>query len=153
MPWTDIKFSSGLWRGWTGILVRTAVGSSAQLATFSNTKDLLMKYEFFADSIFYTAFIASMVSGLCTAVTMTPFDTVATRMFNQGVNLQGRGLLYKSVLDCFVKTLRVEGFWALYKGFLANYMRIAPHTILNLTFWEQFKKWKDLYYESVVYFE
>jgi solute carrier family 25, member 34/35 len=60
------------------------VGSSAQLATFSNTKDLLMEYEFFADSIFYTAFTASMVSGLATAITMTPFDTVATRMFNQG---------------------------------------------------------------------
>lgn len=94
-----------------------------------------------------------MVSGLCTAITMTPFDTVATRMFNQGVNASGRGLLYKNIFDCFVKTLRVEGFWALYKGFLANYMRIAPHTILNLTFWEQFKRWKDMYYESVVYFE
>lgn len=74
----------GLWRGWHGILVRTAVGSSAQLSTFSKTKDLLMQYEFFADSIFFTALGASMVSGLFTAITMTPFDTVATRMFNQG---------------------------------------------------------------------
>lgn len=74
----------GLWRGWHGILVRTAVGSSAQLTTFSKTKDLLLQYEFFAESIFFTAFGASMVSGLFTAVAMTPFDTVATRMFNQG---------------------------------------------------------------------
>ena len=74
----------GLWRGWTGILVRTSVGSSAQLSTFSKTKDVLIQYEFFADSIFYTALGASMVSGLFTAITMTPFDTVATRMFNQG---------------------------------------------------------------------
>lgn len=126
-----------------------------------------MQYEFFADSIFFTAFGASMVSGLFTAITMTPFDVVATRMFNQGrrtifsfnentnlyllgVNAHGRGLLYKNIFECFVKTLRVEGFWALYKGFLANYMRLAPHTILNLTFWEQFKKWKDLYYEPVI---
>lgn len=131
-----------------------------------------MQYEFFAESIFFTAFGASMVSGLFTAVAMTPFDTVATRMFNQGklrystpsvgnfisiipagVSPLGKGLLYKNVLDCFVKTLRVEGFWALYKGFSANYMRLAPHTILNLTFWEIFKKWKDLYYETVVYIE
>jgi solute carrier family 25 protein 34/35 len=74
----------GLWRGWTGILVRASVGSSAQLSTFSKSKDLLMEYEFFADSIFYTALGASMVSGLFTAISMTPFDTVATRMFNQG---------------------------------------------------------------------
>ena len=75
----------GLWRGWTGILVRTAIGSSAQLSTFSNSKDFLLQYEFFSDSIFYTAVAASMVSGLCTAITMTPFDTIATRMFNQGM--------------------------------------------------------------------
>jgi solute carrier family 25, member 34/35 len=74
----------GLWRGWTGILVRTSVGSSTQLSTFSKTKDILIQYEFFAGSIFYTALGASMVSGLFTAITMTPFDTVATRMFNQG---------------------------------------------------------------------
>lgn len=43
----------------------------------------------------------------------------------------------------------------LYKGFVANYWRAAPHTILNLTFWEQFKKWKDLYLsdEANIYFE
>lgn len=151
--------------------MRTAVGSSAQLTTFSKTKDLLVEYEFFAESIFFTALGASMVSGLFTAVAMTPFDVVATRMFNQGlmvefiiramyftpfstgVDAQGKGLMYKNIIDCFIKTLRVEGFWALYKGFLANYCRLAPHTILNLTFWEQFKRWKDMYYNKVVYFE
>lgn len=65
--------------------MRTAVGSSAQLATFSKSKELLLEYEFFADSIFFTALGASMVSGFFTAVTMTPFDTVATRLFNQGI--------------------------------------------------------------------
>jgi len=114
-----------------------------------------------------------MVSGLFTTIVMNPFDIVATRMFNQGklmnwpknssqipanlystgVNSQGKGLLYKNVIDCFIKTVRVEGFWALYKGFLVNYMRLAPHTILNLTFWEQFKRWKELYYEPVLNFE
>lgn len=84
----NLLSSKGLWRGWTGILVRTAVGSSAQLSTFSKSKDLLVEYEFFADSIFFTAVGASMVSGLSTAVAMTPFDTVATRMFNQGKRLR-----------------------------------------------------------------
>jgi solute carrier family 25, member 34/35 len=74
----------GLWRGWTGILARTAVGSSAQLSTFSMSKDLLIQYEMFSDSIFYTALGASLISGFFTSITMTPFDTVATRMFNQG---------------------------------------------------------------------
>lgn len=78
------KGVKGLWRGWTGILVRTSAGSSAQLSTFSKTKEFLVQYEFFADSVFYTACMSSMVSGLFTSIVMTPFDTVATRIFNQG---------------------------------------------------------------------
>lgn len=143
----------GLWRGWTGILARTSVGSSVQLSTFSKTKDFLISYEVFADSLLLTAFASSFISGFYTSLAMNPFDTIATRMFNQGVDARGKGLLYKNLLDCFVKTIRVEGVMSLYKGFLANFMRIAPHTILNFTFWDLFKNWKDLYYDSVVYLE
>lgn len=81
------------------------------------------------------------------------FFQIKTLSNFEGINAQGKGLMYSNIIDCFIKTLRVEGFWALYKGFSANYMRIAPHTMLNLVIWEQFKRWKDLYYESVVYFE
>lgn len=86
-----------------------------------------------------------MISGFFTCVCMTPFDVVATRLFNQGLDKNGNGLLYKNIFDCFYKTVKIEGFRGLYKGFIANYWRAAPHTILNLTFWEQLKKWKVFY--------
>ena len=35
----------GLWRGYTGMVPRTGVGSSVQLSTFSQTKDFCQKYE------------------------------------------------------------------------------------------------------------
>lgn len=98
--------------------------------------------QFFQNSVFLTAVTASMVSGMCTVVCMTPFDVVATRLFNQGLDQKGRGLLYNNIFDCFYKTYKAEGMRGLYKGFVPNYWRAAPHTILNLTFWEQFKKWK-----------
>lgn len=137
---------TGLWRGYPGIVTRTAVGSSAQLATFSQCKEFFVQFEFFQESVMATAFVASMFSGFFCCVFMSPFDVIATRLFNQGVDSRGRGLLYSSVWDCFTKTLRAEGLHGLYKGFVPNYWRIAPHTILNLTFWDQFKSWKDLYY-------
>lgn len=126
------------------------VGSSVQLSSFSKSKEILLNYEFFTEHAFLTAFSSSLISGFFTSVFMTPFDVVSTRMFNQGLDAKGRGLLYGNIFDCFIKTFKVEGLKGLYKGYLPNYLRIAPHTILNLTFWEQFKEWKDLYYESVL---
>lgn len=133
--------------------LRTSVGSSVQLSTFSKSKDFLIGFEFFNGSIFLTALASSILSGFYTSLAMNPFDTVATRMFNQGIGPDGKGLLYKNLLDCFIKIIRVEGPLALYKGLFSNYMRLGPHTILNLTFWDLFKNWKDLYYDSVVYIE
>jgi Mitochondrial carrier protein len=130
-------------------LIANFTGSSAQLATFSSCKAFFSHYEFFADSIFFTALAASMVSGLFTCICMTPFDVVATRLFNQGTHPEtGKGLLYKNIVDCFIKTVKIEGVRGLYKGFFANYWRLVPHTILNLTFWEQFKNWNDLYLQN-----
>lgn len=136
----------GLWKGYTAIVPRNVVGSSVQLSTFSSCKELVGQYDFFANSIFFAAVVSSLLTGFVTCVCMTPFDTAATRMFNQPVNNEGKGLLYKSVIDCFIKVSKTEGFWrGFYKGFGANYFRMCPQHLLNLTFWEQFKKWnKDL---------
>lgn len=134
--------AKGLWKGYSAIVPRNVVGSSVQLSTFSSCKELVNRYELFADSIFFAAVVSSLLTGFVTCVFMTPFDTAATRMFNQPVANDGKGLLYKNVLDCFVKVTKTEGFWhGFYKGFGANYFRMCPQHLLNLTFWEQFKKW------------
>jgi len=57
-----------------------------------------------------------------------------SRMYNQNGNL------YAGALDCFTKTVRTEGFLAIYKGFLPHLTRILPHTILTLTLAEQTNK-------------
>ena len=54
-----------------------------------------------------------------------------SRMYNQNGNL------YKGVFDCLAKTIRTEGFFAIYKGFLPHLARILPHTILTLSLAEQ----------------
>lgn len=132
----------GLWKGYSAIVPRNVVGSSVQLTTFSSCKQLVGQYEIFANSVFLAAIVSSLLTGFVTCVCQTPFDTVATRMFNQPVNSDGKGLTYKNVIDCFIKVSKTEGFWrGCYKGFGANYLRMAPQHLLNLTFWEIFKKW------------
>lgn len=131
----------GLWKGYTAIIPRNIVGSSVQLSTLSTCKEFVARYELFADSIFFAAVVSSLTTGLVTCVFMTPFDTAATRMFNQPVGKDGKGLIYKNIFDCFIKVVRTEGFFGgFYKGFGPNYFRMAPQHLLNLTFWEKFKE-------------
>lgn len=57
-----------------------------------------------------------------------------SRLYNQ------HGNLYSGVFDCLGKTIRTEGFFAIYKGFLPHLARILPHTILTLSLAEQTNK-------------
>ncbi len=57
-----------------------------------------------------------------------------SRLYNQNGNL------YSGVFDCLGKTIRTEGLFAIYKGFLPHLARILPHTILTLSLAEQTNK-------------
>lgn len=57
-----------------------------------------------------------------------------------GVDANGRGLLYKSYFDCVEKILRSEGPLGFYKGLGPSYVRLGPHTVLSLVFWDYFKE-------------
>lgn len=61
-------------------------------------------------------------------------DTIMSRLYNQNGNL------YTGVFDCLGKTIRTEGIFAIYKGFLPHLARILPHTILTLSLAEQTNK-------------
>lgn len=56
------------------------------------------------------------------------------------VDSNGKGRYYKGVIDCGYKIIKVEGFFGVYKGVGPFYLRVAPHTVLCLTFWEHLKR-------------
>ncbi|QLL30564.1 hypothetical protein HG536_0A03820 [Torulaspora globosa] len=123
----------GLYRGVDAAILRTGAGSSVQLPIYNTAKHFLLNNDLMKDG---TALhlTASTISGIGVAVVMNPWDVILTRIYNQ------KGNLYKGPLDCFIKTVRIEGVSALYKGFEAQVFRIAPHTIICLTFMEQTMK-------------
>jgi solute carrier family 25, member 34/35 len=67
-----------------------------------------------------------------------------SRMYNQDGNL------YKGIFDCLSKTIRTEGFLAIYKGFLPHLARILPHTVLTLSFAEQTNKLMRKFEERIL---
>ncbi|XP_025776169.1 solute carrier family 25 member 35 isoform X1 [Puma concolor] len=129
----------GLWRGALGGLPRVIIGSSTQLCTFSSTKDLITQWEILPPQSWKVALAAAMVSGIAVVLAMTPFDVVSTRLYNQPTDSQGKGLMYRGMLDALRQTARTEGIFGMYKGIGASYFRLGPHTILSLFFWDQLR--------------
>ena len=130
----------GLLNGMQAATLRTGVGSAVQLSTYDKARSYYISRFGIPDNV-AADFGASLTSGFFVCVFMNPFDTVTTRMYNQGVDAKtGKGLFYSSPFDCFVKTVKSEGFAGLYKGFWAHYLRVGPHTILCFVFLEQLKR-------------
>ncbi|KAK7711314.1 Mitochondrial oxaloacetate carrier protein [Diaporthe eres] len=123
----------GLYRGVGAAMIRTGAGSSVQLPTYFFAKRRLMKHAGMEEgpALHLTS---SAISGFVVCCFMHPPDTVMSRLYNQ------HGNLYNGVLDCLAKTVRTEGFFAIYKGFLPHLARILPHTILTLSLAEQTNK-------------
>ncbi|KAL6464217.1 hypothetical protein MHYP_G00265340 [Metynnis hypsauchen] len=126
----------GLWRGVNGAVPRVMVGSAAQLATFSSAKQWVAHGQWFSPGSWLIALTAAMVSGIAVAITMTPFDVISTRLYNQPVDELRRGRLYAGFLDCLVKVCRTEGVLGLYKGMGPVFVRLAPHTVLSMLLWD-----------------
>ncbi|KAK9458790.1 mitochondrial carrier domain-containing protein [Lipomyces oligophaga] len=122
----------GLYRGVDSAILRTGAGSSVQLPIYNYCKSVIEQYKLAEGPAQHL--MSSAVSGLGVCIVMNPWDVIMTRMYNQ------RGNLYNGLVDCLVKTVKIEGPMALYKGFFAHLMRIGPHTILTLTFMEQTRK-------------
>lgn len=130
----------GLWRGASGAVPRLAVGSSSQLGTFYVCREFLENHQLLTkEKSLINTIVASFMGGFAAAVFMSPLDVISTRLYNQGVDAQGKGLLYSSYGDCVVKIWRNEGVYGMYKGFVPCFARIGPHTVLCLVFWDLLK--------------
>uniref|UniRef100_UPI00358DE6F6 mitochondrial uncoupling protein 4-like isoform X3 n=1 Tax=Myxine glutinosa TaxID=7769 RepID=UPI00358DE6F6 len=121
----------GLWAGWVPNVQRAALINMGDLATYETVKHFLLRHTSLKDNWICHS-LSSASAGLVAACLGTPADVVKTRIMNQPRDAAGRGLRYHSSLHCLTNTLNDEGFWALYKGFIPTWTRLAPW---SLTFW------------------
>jgi solute carrier family 25 protein 14/30 len=125
------------------------VVTASQLASYDTTKHWLLKlrdsqgHTVFREG-YLTHFCASTIAGLVCSISTSPIDTVKVRYMNQQFNAQGKGQLYRSAIDCAVKTVQREGPLALYKGFLMCWLRLGPHTMLSLMIFEKLRSFVGL---------
>lgn len=130
----------GLWRGATTSIPRVGVGSATQLLSFSKSKEFMNDLGRYPRDSWQGILVGALVSGFAVACMMCPFDVVTTRVYNQATSSDGRGLIYKGYADCLNKIFKTEGFFGFYKGWTTLYFRMAPHSFLNLIFWQYLLK-------------
>ncbi|KAF2879073.1 hypothetical protein ILUMI_27082 [Ignelater luminosus] len=126
----------GLWKGSIPNVQRAALVNLGDLTTYDYAKRFILMNTTLKDNHFVHV-VSSFCAGFMAATMGTPADVIKTRVMNQPVDKDGRGLLYKSSIDCLLKTTKGEGFSALYKGFFPIWLRMAPW---SLTFWLSYEE-------------
>eukprot|EP00842_Homolaphlyctis_polyrhiza_P004322 jgi/Hompol1/4891/HPOL_001034-RA len=133
----------GLYQGVSANAQRAIVLTATQLPTYDYSKHVMLDSGFFHEGI-WTHFVCSMWTGLVCATTTSPIDVVKSRYMNQHFNSNGVGEKYSSVLDCFAKTVKAEGIAGLYKGWLPQWFRIGPHTVVTFLVLEQLRRFAGI---------
>ncbi|KAL8224471.1 hypothetical protein R6Q57_019946 [Mikania cordata] len=127
----------GLWRGVFPNIQRAFLVNMGELACYDHAKHFVIRNRIADDNI-YAHTLASMMSGLTATTISCPADVVKTRMMNQVVSEDGK-FMYRNSYDCFMKTVRFEGFRALWKGFFPTWARLGPW---QFVFWVSYEKFR-----------
>ena len=129
---------AGLWRGSGPAVNRAALANLGELTGYDTAKRGLLNAGM--KDTFSTHVACAAFSGLCATTCSCPADVVKSRMMNMPRG-DGGELLYRNSLDCLTKTVRGEGFMALYKGFFPTWMRMGPW---QLVFWVSYEQLRHL---------
>ncbi|KAM5552158.1 hypothetical protein ABKV19_026827, partial [Rosa sericea] len=120
---------------WTGIgpnIARNAIINAAELASYDQVKQTLLKIPGFKDNV-VTHLFAGLGAGFFVVCIGLPVDVVKSRML-------GNSSAYKNTIDCFIKTLKNDGPLAFYKGFIPNFGRLGSWNVIMFLTFGQVKK-------------
>lgn len=124
----------GYFRGLSPSLFRAAAQYGVGTATYDVVKHKLVHTRELPDTT-STHMLASVASGLASAIAGCPADVVKTRMIAQ--LLHGGRPIYRNTLDCMLQTVAKDGVRGMYKGFLPTWMRLAPWQLIFFVAFEQ----------------
>ncbi|KAA8518988.1 hypothetical protein F0562_016238 [Nyssa sinensis] len=103
---------------WTGLgpnIARNAIINAAELASYDQIKQTILKIPGFTDNVF-THLFSGLGAGFFAVCVGSPVDVVKSRMMGDPT--------YKSTLDCFVKTLKNDGPFAFLQGLYSKFCAV-----------------------------
>lgn len=130
----------GLWTGWSPNVARSFVGNACEVGCYDYFKSNILKNGW-AEEGPVLHLLASFGSGTVSAFCSTPFDVTKTRVMAQAGKVSTKNeVMYKGVVDCFVRIAREEGATAFYKGFAPLAVRKVVWTVIYFLAYEQVLK-------------
>ena len=130
----------GFYRGVVPTMLRASVLAAAELATYDVLKEIISKALNRDGSSVVIHMITAFISSIISCFVSCPFDFLRSRIMNQPIDEDGRGVLYTSTLNCFIKSINNEGLLCVFSGFFAFFARLGPNTVLTFVFLEFFRK-------------
>ncbi|KAI4355198.1 hypothetical protein L6164_003992 [Bauhinia variegata] len=143
-----------VYKGWLPSVIGVIPYVGLNFAVYESLKDWLVKSKSFgicqdSDLSVTTRLACGAVAGTVGQTVAYPFDVIRRRMQMVGwshaasvVTGDGRvraPLEYTGMVDAFRKTVRHEGFGALYKGLVPNYVKVVPSIALAFVSYEVVK--------------
>lgn len=122
----------GLYAGTTVTVLRAAMGTGAQVATYDHVKYLCKRHGIADEGLplhLFGSFLAALAFSTCAA----PADVVKSRYMAERQR-------FTSQWDCFVRLVREEGPQALFRGWSASAVRIVPLFMVMTPVLEQVRR-------------
>ncbi|KAL6547079.1 Mitochondrial uncoupling protein 3 [Orobanche minor] len=126
----------GLWKGVSANVQRAFLVNMGELACYDHAKRFVIENQICSDNI-YAHTLSSIMSGLSATVLSCPADVVKTRLMNQSA--EKNKIKYRNSYECLVKTIKIEGLRALWKGFFPTWARLGPW---QFVFWVSYEKFR-----------
>lgn len=125
----------GLWQGVVPSVQRAALLTATQVPSYDEFKRQALRRGWFEEGL-ALHFVGSSFAGFLTAMVTNPVDVVKTRIMEQLAHSDTAHRKYTSAWHCITTTVRSEGVSALWKGSMASWARIGPHTTVSLMVFE-----------------
>uniref|UniRef100_A0A6N2MLL4 Mitochondrial substrate carrier family protein ucpB n=1 Tax=Salix viminalis TaxID=40686 RepID=A0A6N2MLL4_SALVM len=126
-----------LWKGVGPAMVRAAALTASQLATYDETKQVLIRWTPL-DEGFHLHLLSSTVAGTVSTLVTAPMDMIKTRLMLQRESKTVGN--YKNGFQCAYQVMLKEGPRALYKGGFAIFARLGPQTAITFILCEELRK-------------
>lgn len=129
---------TGLWTGVSATVKRAAIVSATAVSSYDHAKHTILNAQLMDEGPLLHI-VASSIAGFITNCVASPIDMVRTRYMNQKKDNNRKPILYRGTFDCIMKTVRREGLFGLYKGFIPNWTRTGTHTVVTFFVFEQLR--------------